>query len=57
MAIRAGQRKKALELAQKVIKLRGEYPYASHALEEVVRLLQDEQMRKEKRALSKRKTQ
>jgi hypothetical protein len=45
-AIRAGQRKKALAYAHDVIKLRGEYPYASRALEQVVKLLHDEQMRR-----------
>ncbi len=49
-ASRAGQRAKALYLAQEVIKLRGEYPYASDALEEVVCLLHDEQKRKNNRA-------
>jgi len=50
VAVRAGQRKKALGLAQEVIKLRGDYPYASSLLEEVARLLHEEQSRQSKRA-------
>ena len=38
----AGQRKQALAHAQEVVKLRGEYPDSSGALQEVVRLLHDE---------------
>jgi hypothetical protein len=49
-AIRAGQRAKALRLAQEVMKLRAEYPDATAALEEVVRLLHDDQKRKSKLA-------
>jgi tetratricopeptide (TPR) repeat protein len=50
VAVRAGQREKALSLAQEVIKLRGDYPYASNLLEEVARLLHEEQKRQSKRA-------
>ena len=49
-AIRTGQRRKALSLAREVIRLRGDYPYASEALEVVVRLLREEQKRQSDRA-------
>jgi hypothetical protein len=53
VAVKAGERRKALLLAQEVVKLRGEFPYASSALEEAVKLLHDEQRRRNRRAKAK----
>jgi tetratricopeptide (TPR) repeat protein len=49
-AVKAGQRRKALSLAQQVVRLRGEYPYASSGLREAVSLLESEQRRRSRRA-------
>jgi hypothetical protein len=50
VALRLGRRKQAISLAREVLKLRGEYPYASEVLKQVVSCLAEEQKRMSDRA-------